>query len=75
MSPLTLTCGEVAVALGYLRTGQHAGEPNRTLVHRLARDGSIPQPIDMELSVTRWRWSRAEIEAYVAGQWKSGVAS
>lgn len=74
MLPLTLTSGEVAVALNYLRAGQYAGQPNRHLVRQLARDGSIPPPIDMSLSVARWRWSRADIEAYVAGQWKAGAA-
>lgn len=68
MESLTLTTGEVARALGYFHRD---GQPNRTVVRALARDGRIPPPIDMELATVLWRWSRAEIEAYVAGQWKA----
>jgi predicted DNA-binding transcriptional regulator AlpA len=59
--PLTLTSDDVATALGY----------SRVVVRRLARDGKIPPPIDPTLSVAWWRWSRAEVEAYAAGQWRS----
>jgi hypothetical protein len=69
--PLVLDTSAVAVALGYVRQrGAHKGEPDRNLVRRLAREGKIPAPIDDELSPTRWRWSRAQIEAYAAGEWK-----
>lgn len=61
MTALTMTCGEVAEALGYLHRD---GRPNRQLVRRLARDGVIPQPIDMSITVAWWRWSRAEVEGY-----------
>lgn len=66
MDSLTLMCGEVASALGYNRRD---GSPNRVLVRRLAREGKIPPPIDSTLTVGWWRWSRAEIEAYAAGEW------
>lgn len=65
---LTLHCGQVATALGYFTKG---GEPNRVVIRRLAREGRIPPPIDDTLTVAHWRWSRAEIEAYVAGTWRA----
>lgn len=70
--PLTLTCGEVAQALGYyVERGKHRGEPNRRLVRTLATSGRIPPPIDPALTVARWRWSRADIESYVSGARRS----
>ena len=64
VQPLTLTTGEVATALGYLKRD---GSPNRVLVRRLAVDGKLPPPIDRSLATVHWRWSRAEIEAYAGG--------
>lgn len=71
MESLTLTTGEVAHALGYL---SRDGRPNRAVVRRLARARKIPPPIDDTLALAWWRWSRAEIESYAAGQWKGGAA-
>lgn len=67
---LTVTCGQVAEALGYLTRDNR---PNRPLIRRLAREGRIPPPIDMELATAHWRWSRAEIEAYATGNWKASA--
>lgn len=64
----TMLCGEVAEALSYFKRD---GQPNREVVRKLARDGRIPPPIDDTLTVAHWRWSRTEIEAYVAGQWNA----
>lgn len=64
---LTLMCGEVAELLGYRRRD---GKPNRDAIRRLAREGKIPPPIDDTLTTGWWRWSRAEVESYAAGEWK-----
>lgn len=66
-----LTCGEVARELAFTHRD---GRPNRKVVRDLARAGKIPPPIDMDLALAHWRWSPAEIEAYIAGQWKAGAA-
>lgn len=66
MTALTMVCGEVARALQFVRRN---GEPNRQLVLKLARERKIPSPVDMDLPVPYWRWSRAEVEAYAAGTW------
>jgi predicted DNA-binding transcriptional regulator AlpA len=56
--PLTMTFGQVCEALGY---------PSTTC-RSMIREGLLPGPIDDTLSPKRRRWSRAEIEAYVAGR-------
>lgn len=68
MTPLTLSAAEVADTLGYRRRN---GAPNPETVRKLAREGRIPPPIDEELSVVLWRWSTAEVEAYVRGDWRA----
>jgi hypothetical protein len=65
---LTLTSGEVAKLLGYLTRD---GDPNRRLIRKFAGEGKIPPPINDEVALAHWRWSRAEIEAYVAGEWRA----
>lgn len=63
-----LLCGQVAAALNF----RHAdGRPNRYVVRRLADEGRIPPPIDPDpkLSYAYQRWSRAEIESYIRGEW------
>lgn len=67
----TLTTGEVAE---YLSLFEKDGKPHRRLVRDLARNRKIPPPINPDLSVAHWSWSRAELDAYIAGQWKA-VAS
>lgn len=54
---LTLTFRQVCEALGYPATTCRA----------MIREGRVPGPIDASLSPKRRRWSRARIEAYVAG--------
>lgn len=67
----TLTTGEVAE---YLSLFERGGAPNRRLVRDLARNRKIPPPINEDIAVAHWSWSRAELDAYIAGQW-TGVAS
>jgi hypothetical protein len=70
---LTLTCGQVAEALGYLTRD---GRPNRPLIRKLVTENGgprIPPPIDDTLATVHWRWSRAEIEAYATGNWKASA--
>jgi hypothetical protein len=69
--PLTLTCGQVAEVLNYF---DRANRPDRRVIRKLAKDGAIPPPIDPELALCYWRWSRTEIESYVAGTWKTGAS-
>lgn len=66
MESLALTCGQVAEFLSYRRRD---GSPDRRVVRNLAREGRIPPPIDREVALGHWRWSRTEIEAFVAGKW------
>lgn len=61
-----LTAADVARALQYLSRN---GQPNGGTVRALYRAGSMPGPIDPSLPVRQWRWSRAVIDAYVAGEW------
>lgn len=65
---LTLTSGEVASMIGFVKRN---GEPNRPKIYAMAREGRIPGPIDPALRALDWRWARREIEAYCAGEWKA----
>lgn len=40
---------------------------------RLIRAGKLPNAIDLSVSYKLRRWSRALIEAWVAGEWVDGV--
>ena len=70
--PPTMSSADVAATLGYLRRN---GQPNTEVVRKLARSGRIPPPIDVDLPVVWWRWSTAEVNAYVAGEWPRGGPS
>jgi hypothetical protein len=63
---LALTAEQVAEALGYLH---RRGGGNATLIRSMYREGAFPSPIDPGQPVIRWRWSRAVVEGYVAGDW------
>jgi hypothetical protein len=63
-----MSSAEVADTLGYRRRN---GAPNTEVVRKLAREGRIPPPIDADLPVVYWRWSTAEVERYVRGEWRA----
>lgn len=64
---------EVGEALGYVRRGDR--RPDRDKVRRLVREGRLPGPIDDELPVVDWRWSRRMVERYAAGEVKARSVS
>jgi hypothetical protein len=65
--PLTLSADAAADLLGILhRDGRPYGAEIRTLY----RSGRFPAPIDAELPVRRWRWSRRDVLAYGNGEWR-----
>jgi hypothetical protein len=66
MSSLALTADGVAAELEYVK---QSGDPNGELIRQLYREGDFPPPIDPDQPVIRWRWSRAVVERYVAGEW------
>ncbi len=68
MSPLTLTADQAAELAGYLH---HDGTGNGAVVRALYRAGRFPAPIDPDLKVRSWRWSRRDVERYV----EHGVAA
>lgn len=61
---LVLTAAEVAVELKFFRRD---GEPDKAKVVRYVRSGTLPTPIDPELPVVDWRWSRQKVERYTRG--------
>lgn len=60
--PLVVTALEAAHLCGYT-TG--------TVIRTLYRRGVFPPPITPELNPRQWRWSRAQVEAYVNGTWQA----
>jgi hypothetical protein len=71
-SDLTMTAGQLAMAFAYVQ--RRDGKPDRKKVYRLVRAGILPGPIDARLDVIDWRWSRAVIERYAAGEWKTSAS-
>jgi hypothetical protein len=69
---LVMTAAEVAEELGYVH--RVSGKPDAAKVRRLVREHRLPAPLDAELPVVDWRWSRPMIERYAAGQF-TAVAS
>jgi hypothetical protein len=65
-SLLVLTAAEVAAELGYVHRG--SGKPDAAKVRYLVREFRFPAPIDAELPVVDWRWSRRLVESYAAGE-------
>lgn len=66
MSGLVMTADQVAAELEYLRPG---GTGRGDTIREMYREGDFPPPIDPDQPVVRWRWSRAVVERYVAGEW------
>jgi predicted DNA-binding transcriptional regulator AlpA len=55
---LTLTADQVGALTGY----------SRREIYKLARTGRFPAPIDPDLSVLLWRWSRRRLEQWADGE-------
>lgn len=68
MAGLAMTADQVAAELEYFHRD---GSPNGDVVRRMYRDGEFPAPIDSTQPVQRWRWARARVEQYVAGEWQT----
>jgi hypothetical protein len=65
---LVMTAVEVAEEMSWL-TSADIPRPRPEKVRAMVREGRFPQPIDMTEPVHLWRWSRADVERYAAGEW------